>query len=102
MLSPLWWLPLAVAAAAIVPLWRGARRLADEAAGLRTAIADLRLVRPVVAAVKVEIAALTATAGAPTAGTAAAGSGAEIAALTAGAAGPAGTAAGTDHDFGHR
>jgi hypothetical protein len=33
MLSPLWWLPLTVAAAAPYPLWRGARRLQDEAAG---------------------------------------------------------------------
>jgi spore maturation protein SpmA len=63
MLSPLWWLPLAVAAAAVVPVWRGARRLAGEAAGLQASIAELQGVRPLVAQVKAEIAATHVAAG---------------------------------------
>jgi hypothetical protein len=56
MLSPLWWLPLTVAAAALYPLWRGTRRLQDEAAGLRTSIAELRRLRPQVGLVKADLA----------------------------------------------
>jgi hypothetical protein len=58
MLSPLWWLPLAVAAAAAVPIWRGARRLVDEAASLQASIVELAQVRPMVAQVRDEIAAV--------------------------------------------
>jgi hypothetical protein len=58
MLSPLWWLPLVLAAAAPYPIWRGARRLQAEAAGLQKSIAELRLVRPLVGEVTAELAAV--------------------------------------------
>ncbi len=58
MLSPLWWLPLAVAAAAPYPIWRGGRRLQAEAAGLQMSIEELRRVRPQVGLVKAELAAI--------------------------------------------
>jgi hypothetical protein len=60
MLSPLWWFPLAVAAAAAIPLWRGARSLEVRAAELRTAVADLGRVRPLLVEVKAELAAVEA------------------------------------------
>lgn len=56
MLSLLWYLPLALAAAAIWPLWLGASRLADEAAELRVATDELARLRPLVAEVRAEIA----------------------------------------------
>jgi hypothetical protein len=58
MLSPLWWLPVAVAAAGAVVLGRGARHLLEEVARLQASIAELRQVRPLVADVKAELAAL--------------------------------------------
>jgi hypothetical protein len=58
MLSPLWWLPLAVAAAAVYPIWRSSRRLVDEAARLQASIAQLAQARPLVAQVRDEIAAV--------------------------------------------
>lgn len=58
MLSSLWWLPLAVAACALYPLWRGARRLVDEVAGLEASITELRQVRPLVLQVTAEMAAI--------------------------------------------
>ncbi|MDQ6615151.1 MAG: hypothetical protein M3083_10470 [Actinomycetota bacterium] len=60
MLSPVWWLPLAVAAGAVLPIWRGARRLTEEAAALQVAVAELGAVRPLVAQVRAEIAAVDA------------------------------------------
>jgi len=65
MLSMLWWFPLAVAAAAVVPLWQGARRLRAEAAGLRRSIDELSRLRPEVAEVRDEIIAVGVTAGRP-------------------------------------
>jgi CubicO group peptidase (beta-lactamase class C family) len=62
MLSLLWWLPLAVAAASAVPLWRAARRLEAEAAGLRTSAADLRRLQPLVAQVGAQLSGVTARA----------------------------------------
>jgi hypothetical protein len=56
--SPLWLMPLIVAAAAVVPIWRGARQLEAEAAGLRASIVELGQVRPLVAQVAAEIAAV--------------------------------------------
>jgi hypothetical protein len=61
MLSPLWWLPLAVAAAAIIPIWLSTRHLVDEAARLRASVVELAEVRTMVAQVRNEIAAVGAT-----------------------------------------
>lgn len=60
MVSVLWWLPLAVAATAVVPLWRGAQRLVIEVARTQASISELRRVRPLVAQVKAEIDAVAA------------------------------------------
>jgi hypothetical protein len=53
-LSPLWWIPLAVAAAAVAPLWFVGRRVAQELAGLRDSVAALHRLQPVVGEVRVE------------------------------------------------
>jgi hypothetical protein len=53
-LSPFWWIPLAVAAAAVVPLWFVGQRVAQELAALRDAIATLHRLQPVAAEVRVE------------------------------------------------
>jgi len=58
MLSPLWWLPLAVAVVSIIPLWRGTRSLQREAENLRAAIVDLGAVRPLVAQLSSQVAAV--------------------------------------------
>jgi hypothetical protein len=58
MLSPLWWLPLAVAASAVGPIWRGMRRLEADAAGLQASVAELGRVRTLAAEVAAEIAAV--------------------------------------------
>ncbi len=55
MLSLLWWLPLAVAATAVVALGRAAQELVTEVARTRASISDLQRVRPLVAEVKAEI-----------------------------------------------
>ncbi len=55
MLSMLWWLPLAVVAAAVVPIWRGTRRLVREAAALQASVEALAQLRPLVAEVEAEI-----------------------------------------------
>jgi hypothetical protein len=70
MLSPLWWLPLAVAAVAVVPIWRGTRRLGVEAAALQASIAGLHDLRPLVAQVKAEIGAVAASSAAASSGAA--------------------------------
>jgi hypothetical protein len=56
MLSPLWWLPLLVAALAAAALWRGVRQLQAQSAGLTAATEELRRLRPLVAEVQGEIA----------------------------------------------
>ncbi len=61
MLSALWCLPLAVAAGAVVPLWRGARCLEQEAAALQVSVAELGRVRPMVERLKADVAAVDAT-----------------------------------------
>jgi hypothetical protein len=58
MLSMIWWLPLALGAAAVVPLWRGAQRLGQEAAALRSSIDALARLRPLVADLRAEVAAV--------------------------------------------
>ncbi|HEX3542741.1 MAG TPA: hypothetical protein VHT75_20095 [Acidimicrobiales bacterium] len=65
MLSLWWWFPVAVAVAALLPLWWGARRLLDDAAALQRSGAQLAAVRPLVAAVRSEIADLAATSAGP-------------------------------------
>jgi hypothetical protein len=65
MLSMLWWFPLAMAAAAVIPLWRGTRRLLAEAGDLRLSIDELAGLRPAVAQVQAEIVAVAAAAGRP-------------------------------------
>lgn len=55
MISPLWWLPVAVGAIGVVPLYRGARRLEYELAGLRAGLDRLRSVRPALDEVTAEI-----------------------------------------------
>lgn len=60
MLSSLWWLPLLVAAAAILPLWRAALRLVDEGRALHAVIEQLAAVRPRLAEVRAQIAAVAA------------------------------------------
>ncbi len=62
MLSLLWWLPLAVAALAAIPLWRAGRRLQVESARLRTSAEELRRLRPLVAQVQTEVSGITAAA----------------------------------------
>jgi hypothetical protein len=53
-LSPLWWISLAVAAAAVVPLWFVGQRVAQELAALRDSIAALQRLQPVAAEVRLE------------------------------------------------
>jgi len=55
MISPLWWLPVAVGAIGVVPLCRGIRRLDAELAALRDAIARVQSVRPALDEVSGEI-----------------------------------------------
>lgn len=65
MLSMLWLFPLAVAAAAVVPIWRATQRLTGEAADLRASIDELARLRPLVADVRAEIIAVGTTPVAP-------------------------------------
>jgi hypothetical protein len=60
MLSLLWWLPMAVAVAAALVLWWGVRVLHDEASRLQASITELAQVRPQVARLRGEIAAVDA------------------------------------------
>ncbi|MDP9072576.1 MAG: hypothetical protein M3N98_00130 [Actinomycetota bacterium] len=55
MISPLWWAPLVLVAAAIIPLWFATRRLSDEVAALRASTDGLRQVRTVLAEVRGQI-----------------------------------------------
>ena len=55
MISPLWWVPLIVVAAAATPLWLVTRRLDRELAALRASVDRLRLVRAVLGDIKLQI-----------------------------------------------
>ena len=51
-MSPLWWIPVAVGALALVPLVGLCRRAAAEVAGLRSAVLVLADLHPAVVAVE--------------------------------------------------
>jgi hypothetical protein len=52
MISPLWWIPLAVVAGALLPLWFVGRRIAQELVALRGSVEALLRLQPVAVEVR--------------------------------------------------